>query len=285
MRDRIYPGKIILFGEYTIINGGEVLAIPTSKMGARWAYAPSSDDRDATLMDYADYLSSMVPPPIDLELFLEDVNQGIFLQSDIPVGYGCGSSGALVAAVFDSYNSQTQKYSLIELKEIFSRMESFFHGKSSGIDPLVSFLNRPVLINNDGIEILDGDFNGLMNNFFLLDSGKSKSTAEYVKIFNDKTTDKEFARKIDLLKDVVNMAIQNLVLHSDPRALHENIKEISMLQWSNFQEMIPVQIKSLWKSALEQSDHTIKLCGSGGGGYFLVYAENSENTDLELIPV
>lgn len=283
MIDRIYPGKIILFGEYTIINGGEVLAVPTSKMGARWVYAPSSDDRDATLLDYADYLCTIEPPPIDLDLFLKDVKKGIFLQSDIPVGYGCGSSGALVAAVFDRYNAHKQHFSLLELKDIFSKMESFFHGKSSGIDPLVSFLNRPVRINNDGIEILDGDFDGLMNNFYLLDSGKSKSTAKFVKIFNDKTTDKEFARKIASLKDVVNVAIENLVVHSDRRALHDNVKEISMLQWSNFQDMIPAHIKPHWKSALEQSDFTIKLCGSGGGGYFLVYTEDPTKIDLELI--
>jgi mevalonate kinase len=41
---------------------------------------------------------------------------------------------------------------LLQLKNIFSQMESFFH-KSSGLDPLNSYLSIPILINSkDNIE-------------------------------------------------------------------------------------------------------------------------------------
>ena len=42
---------------------------------------------------------------------------------------------------------------LLSLKQIFSQMESFFHGKSSGLDPLNSYLSIPILIHSkDNIE-------------------------------------------------------------------------------------------------------------------------------------
>ena len=41
-------------------------------------------------------------------------------------------------------NSQIQN--IIVLKNIFSKMESFFHGESSGLDPVNSYLSSPILI-------------------------------------------------------------------------------------------------------------------------------------------
>ena len=84
----------------------------------------------------------------------------MFFDSSIPQGYGVGSSGALVAAVYDKYAfgkitvlENLTKEKLLHLKAVFSLMESFFHGKSSGLDPLNSYLSLPILINSkDHIE-------------------------------------------------------------------------------------------------------------------------------------
>ena len=71
-----------------------------------------------------------------------------------------GVSGALVASIYDKYaqNKITvlenlTREKLLQLKEVFAQMESFFHGKSSGLDPLNSYLSLPILINSkDNIE-------------------------------------------------------------------------------------------------------------------------------------
>jgi mevalonate kinase len=54
----------------------------------------------------------------------------------VPQGYGVGSSGALVAAIYDRYAQDKitvlenlTREKLLQLKNIFSQMESFFHGK------------------------------------------------------------------------------------------------------------------------------------------------------------
>jgi mevalonate kinase len=79
----------------------------------------------------------------------------MYFDSSIPQGYGIGSSGALVAAIYDQYATDkitvlenlTQE-KLLKLKKIFGRMESYFHGTSSGLDPLNSYLSIPILINS-----------------------------------------------------------------------------------------------------------------------------------------
>jgi mevalonate kinase len=63
----------------------------------------------------------------------KDVNGGMYFDSSIPQGYGVGSSGALVAAIYDKYATNKitvlenlTREKLLQLKTIFSQMESFF---------------------------------------------------------------------------------------------------------------------------------------------------------------
>ena len=74
---------------------------------------------------------------------------------------------------------------MVDLRNIFSQMESFFHGKSSGLDPLNSYLSIPILIESKnkidvtGIPIEKVNGEGAI---FLLDSGQMGSTT-MVEIF------------------------------------------------------------------------------------------------------
>ena len=65
----------------------------------------------------------------------------MYFDSSIPQGYGVGSSGALVAAIYDQYalNKITvlenlTKDKLVQLKQSLQQW-NLFHGKSSGLDP------------------------------------------------------------------------------------------------------------------------------------------------------
>src|SRR5690606_31766161 len=91
----------------------------------------------------------------DMEALETDIANGMYFDSSIRQGYGIGGSGALVAAIYD--RDATNKITVLEnltsdellqLKKIFGKMESFFHGKSSGLDPLNSYLSLPILINS-----------------------------------------------------------------------------------------------------------------------------------------
>ena len=38
-----------------------------------------------------------------------------------------------------------------------------------------------------------------------------------------------------------------------------------------FDKMIPASIKEVWLAGLESKEYFIKLCGAGGGGFFMIY--------------
>ncbi len=196
----------------------------------------------------------------DEKLLDEDTNASINYISNIPVGYGLGSSGALTAAVFERYFIKNQSFTLDELQSVFSQIESFFHGSSSGLDPLVSFFNQALLVNSDGkIEFFDFEANPFQ--FYLVDTGMSRNTANFVKIFKSKLEDIAFANAVKRLGQLNNQAIE--FLRSGNENLKEVFDEISKLQQDYFSEMIPEIIKPL------MIKNHLKLCGAGGGGFFL----------------
>ena len=150
MKGPLFYSKILLFGEYGIIEDSKGLSIPYNfYKGAlkipnkKNSISKSSND---ILKDFLNYLKQR-KINLDLVKFASDLDKGLYFDSSIPKGYGIGSSGALVAAIYDKYafekitvlENLTQE-KLLRLKKIFSDMESFFHGKSSGLDPLNSYL-------------------------------------------------------------------------------------------------------------------------------------------------
>src|SRR5512145_367124 len=150
--DKYYYGKIMLFGEYSVITGSSAYLIPYRRVRAHFEF-PSGTvpdktgvDSNSSLKRFAGYLAQVannsgVYLSVDLPRFNTDLEDGLFLNSTIPPNYGLGSSGALCAAVYDRYGIDqplqqgpvNDTAELRELKKIFSAMESFFHGYSSGV--------------------------------------------------------------------------------------------------------------------------------------------------------
>lgn len=93
---------------------------------------------------------------IDADSLESDLQNGWYLDSDVPIGYGLGSSGMVVAAVYDRY-ARSPIQDAMDLKALFARMEGYFHGSSSGIDPLQCYLGKPFEITPEGLELLDDE--------------------------------------------------------------------------------------------------------------------------------
>src|SRR5690606_3514059 len=217
MKGPLFYSKILLFGEYGIIKDSKGLAIPYNFYNGALKIddnlseiAQKSNQSLKTFATYLAQLSFNEPELVqfDLDSLNQDVAAGMYFDSSIPQGYGVGSSGALVAAVYDKYakNKITvlenlTREKLLTLKAIFSEMESFFHGKSSGLDPLNSYLSLPILINSkDNIEpagIPSQTENG-KGAVFLLDSGSTGETAPMVQIFMENMKQEGFR---NMLKD------------------------------------------------------------------------------------
>lgn len=295
MKGPLFYSKILLFGEYGIIEDSKGLSIPYNfYKGALKipnkinSISKSSND---ILKDFLNYLKSR-KINLDLVKFASDLDKGLYFDSSIPKGYGIGSSGALVAAVYDKYafekitvlENLTQA-KLLKLKNIFSDMESFFHGKSSGLDPLNSYLSIPILINSKrdikvtGIPSQKSNGNGAV---FLMDSGKIGSTAPMVSIFMDQMK-KDGFRKIINEKFIkhTNLCVDNF-LKGDLKSLFDNTKKLSKTVLDNFKPMIPKEFHNVWKKGIENNSYFLKLCGSGGGGYILGFTENFKEAKEHL---
>ena len=258
-----------------------------------------------SLTEYFDYLKEIsqrqdTPVRFDLERMKQDIAEGMYFDSSIPQGYGVGSSGALVAALYDTYaidkietSSQLTRERLLKLKEIFSLMESFFHGKSSGLDPLNSYLSIPILINSSSMIETTGIPSPMEEGkgaVFLLDSGMIGETAPMVEIFMEKMKNEGFRNMLKTqFAKYTDDCIENF-LQGNFKTLIVNVKKLSRVVLSHFKPMIPKQFHSLWQQGIDSGDYYLKLCGSGGGGYILGFTPDYErakkalnNHKLELV--
>jgi mevalonate kinase len=301
MKGPLFYSKILLFGEYGIIKDSKGLSIPYNFYnGALKTETELSEENrksNESLKNFVSYLKNLVAenPQLvnfDFNALEADVANGMYFDSSIPQGYGVGSSGALVAAIYDKYAldkitvlENLTKDKLLQLKVIFSEMESFFHGKSSGLDPLNSYLSIPILINSkDNIEATGIPTQSTTGKgaVFLLDSGMVGETAPMVSIFMEKLKEQGFRRmlKNQFIK-YTDACVENF-LKGDVKSLFSNTKKLSKVVLENFKPMIPEQFHELWKKGIETNDYYLKLCGSGGGGYILGFTQDLEKAQKSL---
>lgn len=301
MKGPLFYSKILLFGEYGIIKDSKGLSIPYNFF--KGALKSKNKDSEAAkksndnLRAFAEYLKELQQKDhklvtFDLEALNKDVADGMYFDSSIPQGYGVGSSGALVAAIYDKYAIEKitvlenlTREKLLTLKAIFGKMESFFHGKSSGLDPLNSYLSLPILINSkDNIESTSIPSQNLDGKgaVFLLDSGSTGETAPMVHLFMEQMKHEGFRA---MLKDQfikhTDACVEDFI-NGNVKSLFGNLKQLSHVVLDNFKPMIPVEFHKLWKQGIDTNDYYLKLCGSGGGGYILGFTEDFDKAKKAL---
>ena len=301
MKGPLFYSKILLFGEYGIIKDSKGLSIPYNFYNGALKVDPNPDERskrsNESLRKFTAYLDTLQEnhPELvqfDIESLKADVDKGMYFDSTIPQGYGVGSSGALVAAIYDKYATDKitvlenlTRDKLLKLKKVFGEMESFFHGKSSGLDPLNSYLSIPILINSKeniepaGIPSQTEKGTGAV---FLLDSGTTGETGPMVSIFMENMKQEPFRKMLkEHFVKHTDACVEDF-LKGDVKSLFSNVKKLSHVVLDNFKPMIPAQFHKLWKKGIETNDYYLKLCGSGGGGYILGFTEDIEKARKAL---
>ena len=298
MKGPLFYSKILLFGEYGIIKDSKGLSIPynfyNGALKTNGLQSETAIKSNTNLKRFVDYLKTINSELVtfDLAALQNDVDAGMYFDSSIPQGYGVGSSGALVATIYDKYafNKITvlenlTREKLLKLKSIFSEMESFFHGKSSGLDPLNSYLSIPILINSKdnieatGIPSQKSDGKGAV---FLLDSGIIGETAPMVSIFMENMKQEGFRKMLKNQFIKHTDACVDDFLKGDIKSLFSNTKKLSKVVLNHFKPMIPQEFHELWKKGIDTNDYYLKLCGSGGGGYILGFTEDIDKAKLSL---
>jgi mevalonate kinase len=289
-KNPLFYGKVLLFGEYGIIKDSMGLSIPHTYYKGAFQFAKEQDasQRKSSehLYKYMAYLKSdNALCGFHFDAFEADLASGLYFDSSIPQGFGVGSSGALVAAIYDRYctdkiSANPEKSSDIKaLKRIFSWMESYFHGKSSGIDPTICYLGLPLLIkskDNLGTVQLPASTEAGAGAVFLLNSGAPGETQPMVEIFMEKLKEEGFRNMLKNQFIKYNDACIKAFVKGDRTPLFNNLKKLSALVLDNFDPMIPQGFHDLWREGLESEDYYLKLCGSGGGGFVMGFTRDYE---------
>lgn len=299
---QFFNAKILLFGEYSLLCGSMALSIPFKRFHGRLvipqqASKPEDKNSNRHINKFLSYLLKLKNEEelafrVDTDRLSLDLKSGLFFDSNIPQGYGLGSSGALVAAIFKTYGEElsTKQFSsekeLLKLKTFFAWLESFFHGKSSGLDPMISFLNKALLISGENkLEVFHSDFssNSGKGGVFLIDSGESGETQPLVSHFRKMYENQQFRKTFDdYLIPLVNESIHSYS-SNDSVTLLKNLKKLSGFQFHEFGKMIPESVKETWQDGIESNEYYLKLCGSGGGGMILGFTADIERTQKHLI--
>ncbi|MDG1136268.1 MAG: hypothetical protein P8N48_05075, partial [Bacteroidales bacterium] len=273
-KGRQFNSKILLFGEYALMAGSKALSIPFDKFYGQLLF--KGKGRKSThysvkyLEEYLNFLNqNNFDKYLDTATFREDLSDGLIFETNIPISYGLGSSGAIVASIYDAYaNYKSSNYK--ELKHLFASMESFYHGKSSGLDPLVSYTNELILLNsNENIQSLDLPSVNMEGTIFILDTLHSGETQPLVNWFLKEMNNPYFSGQVrDVLTPLNNEIINHLIAGSLVHNM-KLIKSLSQFTYDHLHKMIPEKIKEIWASGLNSESFYLKLCGSGGGGMML----------------
>jgi mevalonate kinase len=300
----VFHSKILLFGEYSIILHAMGLAVPYPLFEGRLLIKHITDSSrriqqsNNELRAFSQYIKfrlqrNELEVEFDAKSLEFDIAQGLFFQSNIPQGFGVGSSGALTASLYERYvynktilpSPRRHKdiplpssEDVLQLKKVFGQMESHFHGSSSGIDPLICYLNTPILIKSKTqMELPEvPKFSGKNGAVFLLNTGRPRKTEPLVNLFLEKCKQAEFA---DLCKNelmLYNDACINNFLTNDISSLFDNLKQLSAFQLKHLDSMIPTLYRDIWRKGLETDRYYLKLCGAGGGGFILGFTRDMD---------
>lgn len=283
----LYWSKVILFGEYSMIFDSTALVLPLKLFSAKWnadrgrsrefmSFSRKELSRFCGFLRGEERFSNV----IDLDVLEADLQKGWYLDSDLPVGYGLGSSGTVVAAVYDRY-AKTPVRDLMRLKDLFSQMESFFHGSSSGIDPLQCYLGRPFRITAEGAELLADGFLKNRLQICLIDTEMKSDTKPLVEYFKRQREKEEYLR--DFQRDYLPYVkgCMDAVIQGDTDCFFKRFQKLTSAQRIFFSPMIPDPVAELFERTYD-FHFGVKILGSGGGGYILGFTDDRQKASTVL---
>lgn len=304
-----FNSKILLFGEYAVLHDGMALVMPCEKYQGSFDFLEEKNSNSNTahhhkalqsneyLRKFCAFVSGHMDEKFVLEVkrFELELEQGLFFKSNIPQGYGLGSSGALVAAIVLRYLVKAKNlkdemkvltfHKLEELKKSLGNLESYFHGVSSGLDPLSIILNEPILYKGTqeiSTTKLPEPSTEKNNVIFLLDTQSPRTTSKMMEMFNALYSTETFKKKFHQhITENNDAAIQNF-LNNRTDEFYESLHNLSSFQLQYMKDFFPEDLQKEVAIGLDNGDYFLKLCGAGGGGFVLGFTQNWAATQEQL---
>lgn len=307
--DDLFYAKIMLFGEYSVIKQSMALTIPYTHFNGslqfiiddrytNYQFARQSNLQLYHLLGYIRRLKQqeLLMAPFNADAFARDLSKGLYFESTIPQDYGIGSSGALIAALYQRYANcrkitrQTPVKEILQLKAQFAQLESFYHGTSSGIDPLNAYIKYPLLIDemNNQIKLVKIPEPPQLEDgaIFIVNTGRTGKTGPLVNVFLERCKSGEI--NCTQLKGITNKTIESLLV-GDGKNFFIQLQELSQFQLKYMKAMVPEDFIPLWHRGLQNNGYYLKICGSGGGGFLLGFTRNFRKTrqilkEFDVVP-
>jgi mevalonate kinase len=282
------PAKLLLFGEYTILSGSNALALPLFEFYGEWTHELPENGQieklQGRLRELANDPELQALEYMDFEAMLHDIDQGRWIRSNIPSGYGLGSSGVVTALIYDTYCTKPAQQ-VQELRARLAKLESFFHGSSSGIDPLTSYLAQPLFIQGRTQEPHLAELKEKRPYYiYLLDSKRKRNTAQLVAEFKHQVVSNRLEKSVlEALSEINEAAIAAFLTEQGGGAeFLPKIKLLSQLQYQHLNKpWIPTDLQQIWEQGLTSDQYYLKLCGAGGGGFFLAFSNQQLGKELD----
>jgi mevalonate kinase len=309
------PGKLIISGEHAVVYGNPALAAAIDRYVQvrlamleepiiQFAFAEYTQPLvsltfpefwqaiEKLQQRYQQFLQGECPvteittqlydlPLYALGLFIQHtkthLTQGmrITISGDLPMGYGLGSSAAVVVGILRIASlAFAQPCTLDEMQQLAVQVENLQHGRSSGLDPSICLHGGVVLYSKQ--EVLTRKFKPW--SMYLINTGQPlSSTGEcvaWVKQHSHITTMLEQFRTVTLACD---QALQSQSFTDLQQAIQTNHRLLCEL------DVVPARIQSCI-AELEKYQNAAKICGAGSiigenAGYLLVLGEQLETIE------
>ena len=278
------PGKIILFGEHSVVYGQPAIAVPVTQVQAK-AIITARPDRPAGLVD-------LVAPNIGLETSLKDLPEGhplsfvvervfqetsisrppamtIRITSTIPIAAGLGSGAAVSVAIIRALSEFLgQPLPDDRVSNLAYEVEKLHHGTPSGIDNTVITYAMPVHFirtRKDGSQQVETFKVAVPFTIIIGDSGIPSPTAITV-------ADVRLARQADPKTfDAIFESIGEIVVHGKRAIEYGDSEALGTLMDENHGMLVNMGVSSpeldnLVRAARQAGALGAKLSGGGRGG-------------------
>jgi len=291
---KIFFGKWVLSGEYSVLRGAAALVYPLSHYYMDFHYKDSNAPLKVNKKgSHSVGLDFSVTPLWDKALKLvnkkrEDLKGCLTIESSIPFGAGLGASAAICAGTASLFLHKGW-ISKKQLGAFAVSLEDEFHGKSSGMDVAAVLEKKTILYQKRQILKFLPKFKTKPKLFLSYSGGRSSTAVGVLQVKNFFTNNKNQARQVDKNMaqsvELCLLALKEKEKSKCNKLLTQalDLGEDCFRKWN----LISYDLERHFQHLKKSGALAVKPTGSGLGGYVISLWDKKPPFSLQkdLIPL